>query len=118
MTKHTPGPWVVANLDDANEMFEMESDFPLGIYPASDLNNEDECANAMVFVNNNWGEFRANAHLIAAAPDMLEALPDLIECAEMLAAQCRVSGDHAHAAMYQARADLGKSAIAKAEGRA
>ena len=48
---------------------------------------------------------------------MAEAIPALIECAEILAAQCRVSGDEAHARMYQARAEAGRAAIAKATGQ-
>jgi hypothetical protein len=51
-------------------------------------------------------------------PKMAEALLALIECAEILAAQCRVSGDEGHARMYQARAEAGRALKAAATGMA
>lgn len=53
----------------------------------------------------------------AAAGAAFDALPDLIECAEILRAQCIMDADLAHANMYQARAERGRAALAKAEGR-
>ncbi len=98
--KHTPGPWrAIANATT------------WGVYDRDGravAKLGKSIFGAMITAN--------NARLIAAAPDMSDALPDLIECAEILAAQCRTAGKLAHANMWQARADKGRAAIAKVEG--
>lgn len=43
--------------------------------------------------------------------DVRKAILDLIECAEMVAAQCRTSGDNAHAMMYELRAARGRTLL-------
>ena len=104
-TKHTAGPWVVKNCDDVAEMIDVEG---FGIYAVSDLDQSlaaEECPSAICFMNENWGEFQANAHLIAAAPDMLEALKLALKHFR-----------HPTSAETEARAVI-VSAIAKAEGR-
>ncbi len=103
-TKHTPGPWIVTEGDN--------------VYAKRNEGPSLPVASCAVSRSVTTKHRQANARLIAAAPDMLEALPGLIECAEILAAQCRVAGDEAHANMWQARADAGKASLAKAEGRA
>ena len=66
-TKHTPGPWVV------------DPDSPTDISPADDLRlgiasicHADEAGGRWEFGQ----QSKANAKLIAAAPDLLEALQD------------------------------------------
>jgi len=54
MSKHTPGPWMI---DKAGDIYAGE--------PSE---------GTRVDVMNYWGTDGANAHLIAAAPDLLEAL--------------------------------------------
>ena len=57
-TKYTPGPWHIAN----------------GVQIRS---NRDQIAKIWMM---RGGEGRANARLIAAAPDLLEALIELADC--------------------------------------
>ena len=57
-TKHTPGPWHIAN----------------GVQIRS---NRDQIAKIWMMRD---GEGRENARLIAAAPDLLEALIELADC--------------------------------------
>ncbi len=105
MAKHTPGPWTAEeatsnSIDIVSEEVEIatiisDEDFP------------EDC------------EERANARLIAAAPELLDALRDLADraeggvdyglchrgiCSRSECAQCR-------------RVDAARAAIAKAEGR-
>jgi hypothetical protein len=58
MSAHTPGPWAVA----------VEDDKSVVVYEAVTLANTDICV--MSWNNND----AANARLIAAAPELLEAL--------------------------------------------
>lgn len=81
MNKHTPAPWHVAN----------------GVQIRSE---RDQIAKVWMMRH---GEGQANAHLIAAAPDLLEALAEVVEWLEL--------GDHAGPMHSKARA-----AIAKARG--
>lgn len=99
-TKHTPGPWRAV----------IDSDFTPGI-------DADDIGESIVVIGPNnlstdlgiWGRCReeaeANAHLIAAAPDLLAALQTLVEQAER----------HDAVGLYW---DQARAAIAKAEGSA
>lgn len=102
--KFTPGPWLVAG----HTVYAGEgwNRFSTHVQPGFD-NQRNRISDQ---------EVEANAHLIAAAPDLFAAVGKLIECAEMCAAQCRVDGDTAHATMYQSYVDSSCAAIAKAEG--
>ena len=63
--KHTPGPWsVVANGGHS--------------YTIRGSRNEAICDTSIWLHSDPHSESRANAHLIAAAPDLLEALEDLL----------------------------------------
>ena len=91
MSKHTPGPWILKGLTvyNSNEIEICES-------------NDFVRANA-----DNTSEIEANARLIAAAPDMMDALKDCL--AYMLDDQSSdVTGAKA--------LDSINAAIAKAEG--
>lgn len=98
--QHTPGPWKV---DETGEFIETE-------YPA---NLRGEYTHICDFRRPMGAEYRANARLIAAAPEMLEALREIhkLWCCPApktmrdWSARCDVMTDYARAA------------IAKAEGR-
>ena len=70
MTQHTPGPWAISPIRDADGALYIES-------PLTDARNERV---ACIF---GFAEADANARLIAAAPDMLAALREAyltLEC--------------------------------------
>ena len=97
-TQHTPGPW--------------KEKRKLAIYSADD---EPICA---VFPAETEGQSAADARLIAAAPDLLEALRGLID--QLEAAGIHIPGEdsgqwHGAEGLSFSRAI---EAIAKAEGRA
>lgn len=86
--KHTPGPWSV----------HQESIEP-------DWHIVTTVGGAIVANVSDRGEWGANAHLIAAAPDLLEALKNMLsKCGCGTALGCKVC-------------DAARAAIAKAEGR-
>lgn len=69
MSKHTPGPWVSANDDSAIQPAEGDR-FDIARIYWPEATRETE-----------W---RANARLIAAAPELLEALADLVSRVDMV----------------------------------
>ena len=89
ISKHTPGPW---DMD--------EGDY--GIYQ---IETSDQIAE--VFSHHPDEELKANARLIAAAPELLEALRELLEYDGGAFCVC----DDPYAM------DRARAAIAKAEGR-
>jgi hypothetical protein len=97
MSKHTPGPWKTVARN----------------YPIADTGDYDGCWEVLTGdpkkpIVQIWGdsdEDEANARLIAAAPDLLEALRRLLD-----------SGDVRDAAEKGALA-AARAAIAKAEGQ-
>ena len=126
-TKHTPGPWYFGP--------ELPPDTPCYRYRISnqrrqwcpEIVNEDgtrgayDCVNiadyeaiAMTFDGTAEHPARANAALIAAAPNMLEALG---ECVSEPGAKC---WDDPEIAYRRLRAinDIARAAIARAESRA
>ena len=108
MSKHTPGPWAITN-DVEEEGF-------------ADIETES----GILYIRAKWGamwgmpkgkrkklcdEMIANAHLIAAAPELLKALEEMIGAWNMV---CDVNGwerDH-----IQQQVDACK-AVAKAKGK-
>jgi len=76
--KFVPGPWELDSAKDGDSTYQIiHGQLPLGIkgdygYPVCDTMNRHFCISP--------DEDRANARLIAAAPDMLEALERI--CAE------------------------------------
>lgn len=64
MSKHTPGPWVAdIKADGSTEVW--SADYSMFIAKRHQMNDRDEA--------------KANAALIAAAPDLLEALERLVD---------------------------------------
>lgn len=80
MSKHTPGPWFYAESEVGTPFVDSES---VGDLSAVALPLDEQ---------------KANAHLIAAAPDLLEALEDLLPWLE----DARMA-DGARAAIAKAR---------------
>ena len=94
MSKHTPGPW------------EVEQDGPWTLVRGRDPElPSDDIPGPLVCTPADNGYTQANAHLIAAAPDLLAALKEIV-------AGISVGTDPDHPWIKEARA-----AIAKAEGR-
>lgn len=97
--KHTPGPWVV------------DPDSPTDISPADDLRLGIACISHADEAGGRWifGEqSKANAKLIAAAPDLLQALVALHESLTQL----NDSGDVGR--MVADQVEIARAAIAKA----
>ena len=81
MSEHTPGPWHTA-----------------GEQGVQIRSAKDQIAKVWTMRGNEW---KANAHLIAAAPDLLEALQDMVSD---------------HASLSAATLAFARAAIAKATG--
>lgn len=99
--KHTPGPWEVTQIDClGNEIVEYGNVRPVNRHM---FGHETSLPIADFYL---WDmpEQRANARLIAAAPELLEALEELLAATQHLD-QC-----------HQATADKARAAIAKAKG--
>jgi hypothetical protein len=98
--KHTPGPW---------EIKEMSLRDGLGIFASDNM-----CALAIVYpeIGQRFDEGKANARLIAAAPELLEALQTFVQYA--------TNGNHPRWKAYLTTVAGARmlDAIAKAEGRA
>lgn len=92
---HTPGPWVVVEADVP----------PFGSFA---IRNDHEAPGGLAITVGGLGEEeRANAHLIAAAPELLEALKDIAGSNEC----CHFCSCHPHQALC-----VLTQLIAKAEG--
>ena len=95
MSAHTPGPWTVGG--DTQFMNQVE------IWPAIG------CAYGV------GPEVIANAHLIAAAPDLLDALESAVDCGMVPSSSLKDGGAARHARQVHV-ADMIRAAIAKAKG--
>lgn len=105
----TPGPYAVQHTDAANDMSDLDA---IGIYQVDDLSSEDECPSAVLFVNDNWGEFEANADYFARLdPATVRALCAMarrgLETSAAyragLEAAATVAGEHLHSAEVNTR---------------
>lgn len=104
MSKHTPGPWIAREPSDGDEWF-FGHRLRNGIYGKQIVVSDSRDNEICVYSGNTDGEI-ANARLIAAAPDLLEA------CIEILAEmQVWETDQGTHPAATKARA-----AIVKATG--
>jgi len=102
MGDFTKGPWIVVD-DDLNEPWKMDV-----------CTADERVMIANVRVAPPTGETSANAHLIAAAPELLEALQNLSDAAALVIERWE-KGDLAEA-MRLLAADLGnaRQAVGKA----
>lgn len=100
MFKGTPGPWILCTSDDETKTYIQES-----------KENNRHPHFASIRTDSWWGngEGEANANLIAAAPELLEALQKIVKDLEMRAKNGVV--DCSHGVYYEAH-----TAIAKALG--
>ena len=96
-SKHTPGGWIVYP-------------FKAFVLPADRLDPDDAPICAMLWPTDKRSEeeTQANARLVAAAPELLEALRNLVGLAEMRGSLHE----------YRAALDEARAAIAKATGGA
>lgn len=112
MSKHTPGPWKVRDNEDGT----------LGI----DANEPDGIACQPIQINRDANDvvlgpvIRANAQLIATAPDLLNALQHIVETADgawdredIRLRTGRTQGQQSRDA-FQAISQIARAAIAKA----
>lgn len=89
-TKHTPGPWI--NTKEQGKLF--------GSFNA--VNDEANKVTIAIVYGSNIEEAEANAKLIAASPDLLEALDELLNCDY-------TSGTHLYTAQLKAKAAIKKA---------
>ena len=87
---HTPGPWIAVSSGNANNENQHAIQANDGTWIAETINHRPK-----------WHSQKANARLIAAAPDMLEALKNL---------------ENDDGSIPQHAWKMVKAAIAKAEG--
>jgi hypothetical protein len=92
-TKHTPGPWIV-------HTFTISGKEKLEVLDATGTN---ACV-------------QANAHLIAAAPAMYEALSRLRNVASTASNHMRLSGNEEEALLFDNDQRVVEAALAQAEG--
>lgn len=97
MSKHTEGPWI-----NNGGRIETKKHRPLAVVGE---------------VNNQSFEDTANARLMAASPDLLEALRPLAAWAENERRRHRAAGEENEAEYMGRLADAARAAIAKAEGK-
>ncbi len=113
-SKHTPGPWGDAISDDG---YSVDHDSGLRVDPGlcwKPVGPRDNHAVALVVVPSSFGmddELDANARLIAAAPELLEALKRLLAFVEEHTEAGEVIPPHTM------EHDRARAAIAKATGK-
>ncbi|MDC7800258.1 hypothetical protein PQS91_10405 [Stenotrophomonas geniculata] len=101
MSKHTPGPWSVG--EDGDMIW------------ASDLDHRPVLVANVPFTRDPRVE--ADARLIAAAPELLDALIEAVECGMVPISSAKEGGASAFSAQVRC-ADRIRAAIAKATGEA
>ena len=114
--KHTPGPWR-ATISKGDLKHGGYPDKCISFVIDSDtrkLMAMGECWNTFSDDPNPFPEIEANARLIAAAPEMLDALKSLYEHCAMIH---KTWGDGCNQKQADAAIIAGHAAIAKAEGR-
>lgn len=99
MNKHTPGPWFLGESERGRHFRAVDAKEHGALASVVWLMEDDDIDGV------SSPRCEANAHLIAAAPDLLDALEEVVQWLEL--------GDH-EGKMY----DKCKSAIARARGEA
>jgi len=117
--KHTPGPWTVALARDENIPLEDHRIVADGRIIASVDNRAFRYGEGLRVTDRGLAEGVANAHLMAASPEMLAALRDFVTAMEKWGdwdEGCFYYGGKA-APELRSRIKSARAAIAKAEGR-
>lgn len=91
MSKHTPGPWYVDTQAKRADYIRAVGDELPGT-----------CAVAQMCSRGGWSESNANARLIAAAPDLLEALELCLHAVKLAGWEGDYSAQKARAAIAKA----------------
>ncbi len=104
MSKHTPGPWSVDDYGAGQRIVVKGRKGFTGDYRVADAHFSSDLVHCV-----RVAEMRANARLIAAAPELLSAIIDLADAAR---SACNAAQ---HSALVQALFDA-DYAIAKANG--
>jgi hypothetical protein len=107
-TKHTPGPWTAEPYGD-NGRWEVNSDGKLPWKAIADIRCDHMGADAV-----NEAEAEANAKLIAAAPELLEACQAAFDLVYRIALKHRESMSQQE---YTSTQEALLAAIAKATGQ-
>lgn len=117
-TKHTPGPWHL--IDKGDGLFPSVLIGQFGIPYADNSGNYDRCGQITVNGCAPSGPHEmhvANARLIAAAPDLLDALRELYEMRSYILNQANKNGRFTANNRHELAFAAARDAIAKAEGR-
>ncbi len=104
MKHHTPGPWEVKPEGEILRVWEAQRPVSVGI--------ADVCINRSIEAKGPSEIEHANAHLIAAAPDLLTALKDAVA-----QVNCTVPLDWEDMNLKYPNVKKWEAAIARAEGR-
>jgi hypothetical protein len=107
--KHTPGPWKATESDPAEGAHVFWITAPQGCGPN----------NGEVDITTMHGNKPANARLIAAAPELLEALRYAEKGLALANTQAleQLKERNEYESIFQAPLDAARAAIAKAEGK-
>ena len=100
-TRHTPGPWSAHYNNEGLTVFSPDNVTVAYV-------DYDECEERPV---------EANAHLIAAAPAMYEALSRLRNVASTASNHMRLSGNEEEALLFDNDQRVVEDALAQAEGK-
>lgn len=109
-TKHTPGPWRLSGPDDFNDYTIQPPNAELAI--AAVVNG------AMWHMGGKSNEHEANARLIAAAPELLEALEKITHYAECQIEAFKSGRPFLDMTAFRLLCPKARAAIAKATGGA
>ena len=108
-TKHTPGPWVLGDSD-----LYCSS---LSVHCGTRQGHTTICRMVSLEYGIGIGEVEANCRLISAAPELLEALIEAVDCGMVPTSSAKEGGAARHSRQVEV-ADMIRAAIAKATGGA
>lgn len=108
-TKHTPGPWMLVETPDESVISSWDihvGEYKVSVFPYKRIYSEDRTHSGLIIDK----ERMADARLIAAAPELLDALNRLLPMAEDGTFQYGANPDEDEDIIYA------RAAIAKATG--
>lgn len=108
MTTHTPGPWIARECDGNDQLGEWDVTDEDGQVIASIRNPYVDWDMAVEHARSDYNRMPADAHLIAAAPELYEALQTLAG---------RLCGDSMSDQDRREAYGIAEAALRKAEGR-